>query len=159
MVIRVKSGEFSAVAKAAAKRRVDTIVKKVVKEIAYQFILTFSELKHTWSTEQTGTNWSGQYQFSLRVSEGSIDRTFADDNPGHWPEHDHPYKTITPDDFSDTLNNIAPYTKVYLSDSAPHAADVEKHTKTFARAKSITIRAAAGFVKSSFSSTWSVNAT
>lgn len=126
-VCRTPDALRAAFAKVVSEKVDHAIAQAQREATVYAFSMVVSG-KFTWSRWQPNDVWSGQARQSVNVSYGTIDRSYAPDNPGDWPLHQSPYPPRDPFEAAFALEGMPAYGMSYVSDAAPHMQNVEMHT-------------------------------
>lgn len=130
MTINVNTAQdFASALDLMTKAKVDDCIAAVQREAAVYCFQQWTSGKFTWSKWQPEDVWSGQSRASVNVSVGAPDPTYAPDNPGDWPIHGSPYGPRDPFEARFRLESMQPYSVVWVTDNAPHAAKVEAFTR------------------------------
>lgn len=145
MVNCANESELGAAFDAWMRDEVEATVVEATKEYARYVYHYATTLKTTWSPQQPGDIWTGQFRYSVNVSVGNA-------NPGYLPALEgQPWpRAATQYSISDTISGIEAvssvplYGALVISNNAPHAQDVEIHTRIFATAAELAARDMAG---------------
>jgi hypothetical protein len=130
---------------------VDGVVQAATKQLAAGVYHYATTLKSTWSPQQPGDIWTGQFRYSVNIGVGSPNTGFLPAIPNQpWPVAAAQYGMESVISGVEALEAVKPYQAVYVTDAAPHAATVEQHTRIFATAADLAERDAAGTDWSSF---------
>jgi hypothetical protein len=108
----------------------------------YGYLVT---LKTTWSPQQSGDIWTGQFRYSTNISVGSPNTASLPTLEGQpWPRASRQYSISDAISGIEALSSVRFGDAVYLANNSPHAGTVESHTGVFRLAAELASRDLAG---------------
>jgi len=131
-VLCATAEDFAAALDAFATDEMDAAVGEAAKAYATAVYHYTTELKTTWSPQQPGDIWTGQFRYSVNIGVNEIiDSALPPLEHQPWPIADSQYGESDVISGLEAVASIQPYDVVYITDSAQNAQEVEDHTRIF----------------------------
>ena len=135
-VICKTAAEFGAALDAFMTDEVDEVVGAAAKAVTTSVYQKAIELKTTWSPDQPGDIWTGEFRYSFNISIGAPNTSALPPmEPAQpWPIADSVYGLSDAIASLEMIASIKPYDIAYVSNSSFHVQKVEDNTQIIEKA-------------------------